>query len=214
MSANKTGSVTLTNNGNGNTKVLPENQGTINAAGHSPVIDYMPAAPKKPISGFYDIPELVPTKFWTSGNIIYLGAENEVGGGTEGSDIILGGNGNDVIFAGNGNDRIKGDSGDDTFVFSKCFAKTAVMDFTINDSIVLDDAYFKSLSGGITADNVRIVSGAANAKALDSDDYLIYDRQTGKLQYDADGSGAGQAEVVATIIGSINNISYVDFLVG
>lgn len=221
MTANQTNSNVYLNT-NGVNKTLPSAVGSTPAVEKSPVISFgenetlqfSPIIQQLDTSGRFDIPVNLQSGFWTSGNIIYFGGGNEAGTGTENSDIIYAGNGNDVIVAGNGSDKLYGNAGDDTFVFGKAFAKTTVMDFTINDQIVLDDAYFASLANGITSDNVRIVSGAANAKAVDANDYLIYDRQSGNLFYDADGSGVQAAELVGVIKGSINNISYADFVVG
>ena len=36
-------------------------------------------------------------------------------------------------------------------------------------------------------------------KAVDANDYVVYNSQTGALSYDADGSGAGAAVQIATL---------------
>jgi len=63
------------------------------------------------------------------------------------------------------------------------------------DIIQLDDAFFAAIGPTLTAD--EFVSGA-KAKALDANDFLLYDTKTGTLSYDADGSGAGKAIKIAT----------------
>ena len=68
---------------------------------------------------------------------------------------------------------------------------------SLGDMIALDQDIFSSLDlGQLSSDH--FVSGAG-ARALDADDYLTYDTNTGRLSYDADGSGSGAAVVVAIL---------------
>ena len=53
---------------------------------------------------------------------------------------------------------------------------------------------YKLPDGMLHADN--IVNGT---KSLDSNDYMIYNKTTGALSYDADGNGAGAAKQFATL---------------
>ncbi len=50
------------------------------------------------------------------------------------------------------------------------------------------------------------------ARALDANDYIIYDKNTGFLSYDADGSGAGAAVVFAKLSTGLD-LSNSDFFV-
>ena len=53
------------------------------------------------------------------------------------------------------------------------------------------------MSSGLVSDE-SFVSGAG-ARALDADDYFIFDTAQGTLLFDADGSGDGEAVVIAEI---------------
>ena len=66
---------------------------------------------------------------------------------------------------------------------------------TGGDIIELDDDVFTSLGwGDLANEQFRVGS-----KALDSDDFIIYNKTTGAILYDADGSGAGAALQVAKV---------------
>jgi Ca2+-binding RTX toxin-like protein len=47
----------------------------------------------------------------------------------------------------------------------------------------------------------QLVAGPG-AQALDADDRIVYDTDTGGLSYDADGSGLGAAVAFATLFGA------------
>ena len=55
---------------------------------------------------------------------------------------------------------------------------------------------FKALSatGTLAASQFRV-----GTKALDANDFVIYNNATGAMLYDADGNGAGAAVLIATV---------------
>lgn len=116
--------------------------------------------------------------------------------GTSGADTLLGGGGDDLISGGAGKDKLTGGDGADTFVFStlKNGDTLTITDFSDADVLQFDTGVFTQLVGA-TADNLVL-----GAKALDANDYLIYN--AGKLYYDADGSGSGSAILIAGIKGT------------
>ena len=65
------------------------------------------------------------------------------------------------------------------------------------------NAIFTKLPAGTLSSPTKIwgtnLEDGAGAKANDSNDFLIYDSNTGKLSYDADGSGSGAAVVFAQL---------------
>jgi len=69
-----------------------------------------------------------------------------------------------------------------------------IADFRGNDTIVLDSEVYDldlgQLAGG------RFVTGS---EARDANDRLIYDDRSGKLFFDADGSGNGDQVLIATL---------------
>jgi Ca2+-binding RTX toxin-like protein len=128
--------------------------------------------------------------------------------GTSGKEKITGTSGNDKIDAlgsgdwligKDGNDILTGGSGGDVFFFdTKPGAGNVdtITDFSSrDDTIYLENAVFTKLAtGGLASANFRV-----GTKALDSNDYIVYNKETGAIYYDADGSGAGAAVQFATL---------------
>ena len=122
--------------------------------------------------------------------------------GGAGNDTIGGNDGLDWIEGGTGNDRLTGGSGQDAFVFREFGAANAdtLTDLAGNnwDSLRFDNAAFTALGG-----DGRFVSGdgrfRAGTTAQDADDRIVYNSATGQVWYDADGNGAGTAQLVATL---------------
>jgi len=124
----------------------------------------------------------------------------EVIRGTSGADVLTGGAGRDVLYGGLGNDVLTGGAGQDVFVFSTKLNgkknKDQIVDFNVkDDTIWLDDAVFKKLGKGteLKPGKLKAAFFKIADKAQDKDDYLIYNKKTGVLSFDADGSGAGKA---------------------
>jgi VCBS repeat-containing protein len=117
--------------------------------------------------------------------------------GGKGNDTIDGGAGSDVIKGGRGNDDLRGGKGADFFVFADKGAAHAdtIEDFRHNqDVLVLHSLSFGLPWGSLSNRAFHAADGAT--KAHDSSDRIIYDMQTGKLFYDADGNRAGGAGAV------------------
>src|SRR5690606_11079042 len=74
------------------------------------------------------------------------------------------------------------------------------------DKIALDGAVFAGLN---SVHSGNLVFGAA---AVDADDRLIYDQLLGQLFYDSDGSGAGAAILLASLVDS-PSLAVGDFVV-
>ncbi len=67
-----------------------------------------------------------------------------------------------------------------------------------NDTIRLENAVFAKLTvTGVL--NAGFFKANLNRTATDADDYIVYETDTGKLFYDADGSNAGAAIQFATL---------------
>ena len=121
--------------------------------------------------------------------------------GTSGADQVLGNAGGDLIYGKGGSDQLTGGAGNDKFVFDTAFNGTVdqILDFNpLEDVFYLDNAIFTRLtSAGSLSTPTRIYSGnlvdGAGATAKDSNDFLIYDKSTGYVFYDADGNGPGAA---------------------
>ncbi|SJM91828.1 hypothetical protein [Crenothrix polyspora] len=146
------------------------------------------------------------------------GNGNDTLSGGSGTDILSGGNGNDTLKGGNGNDLthnnvLTGGLGKDTFILNTTdyylSDVTKITDFTpVDDTLNLDNSFFTSLALGVLKAGNFVVA----TQAIDNNDYLIYNKTTGVLYYDADGSGLGDAFNLA-ILGVNLALSHADFMV-
>jgi|GEM_PF-671031 len=105
-------------------------------------------------------------------SLIGNGADNKLSG--------LGGD--DKLYGGLGADTLTGGAGADRFVFDSALGGgnvDAILDFSsADDAIYLDKAVFKQAAFGET---------------------ILYDAASGHISYDADGAGAGEAVLFATV---------------
>jgi cysteinyl-tRNA synthetase len=121
-----------------------------------------------------------------------------------GNDRLNGRGGNDRLDGGSGKDVLTGGAGRDQFVFDSRLGKAnidTISDFeTGNDRILLDHHVFTRLDKGA----LDISAFVIGAQAADATDRIIYDSDTGRLFYDADGSGAGKAMAFARLDAGLN----------
>ena len=129
-----------------------------------------------------------------------------------GNDRVNGREGADRLDGSTGNDTLTGGVGADQFSFTTKLAKDnvdTITDFEVGtDRIRLDHRVFKALETGA----LEASAFAVAASAADSDVRILYDEATGKLSYDADGSGSGKA-VAFGILGAGLSLTEADFLV-
>jgi Ca2+-binding RTX toxin-like protein len=152
-----------------------------------------------------------------SGNDILTGAAgaDSITGGT-GVDLINGGAGNDILNGGLGSDILTGGLGTDSFVFNTAFGPGNVDQIT--DFSVVDDTMRLENTGIFTAlqatGTLNVANFVANDTgiAVDANDFVIYNRSTGALLYDADGSGNGASVQFATLTTSLA-LTNLDFLI-
>ncbi|MBM1172057.1 polysaccharide lyase family 7 protein [Microvirga arabica] len=119
--------------------------------------------------------------------------------GTSGNDWLKGNAGRDVLWGKLGSDVLTGGTEQDAFVFDTAIGKDVdyITDFNVpDDSIRLENSIFTKLGSTGTLSASSFVVGE---KALDSNDYIVYNANTGALSYDADGSGAAAAVLFAVI---------------
>lgn len=114
--------------------------------------------------------------------------------GGDGNDRMWGQGGNDKLYGGLGKDLLVGGSGKDAFVFDTKLGSKNID--TIDDFSVKDDTIFVDRSIFTKVGKIGDLSSKSfyvGSKAHDVSDRIIYDKATGKLLYDADGSGGGKA---------------------
>lgn len=142
---------------------------------------------------------------------IYGGAGDDVVNGGAGADFVRGNRGDDTVNGGDGDDRISGrlgndvligGAGADVFVFGSALGDEnadTIEDFVSGeDKIALNDAIFTALKDLDGLDGMTFVANETG-KAGEADDRIIYNSKTGELFYDADGSGDGEALLIATL---------------
>jgi Ca2+-binding RTX toxin-like protein len=128
--------------------------------------------------------------------------------GRGGNDTIAGAGGNDWLEGGTGQDQVNGGAGNDSFVFREAPTNSnfdRIADFTSGaDTLRLDDAAFANIGaeGDFAAGDDRFFAGAGARAGQDAEDRLVYNTSTGALWYDADGSGSGGQQLVATLQGA------------
>lgn len=135
--------------------------------------------------------------------------------GDRGNDTLSGGSGDDILKGGLGADVLSGGDGADTFVFNTTFLGKGTVDTITDfvhgvDKIALDSGLFGAIGSALTIG--EFVSGAGVNVAMDADDRLIYDTGTGKLFFDADGSGGGFGAVLVAVLSNQATLSADDFI--
>ncbi len=140
------------------------------------------------------------------------GSSDDSLSGGAGDDSLTGRGGNDTLVGGAGNDTLVGGGGQDQFVFGTGLSTAGIdriSDFNVvTDGLQLDNAVFTALADGALAASAFRVGSVA----LDADDRLVYNRTTGALFYDADGSGAGAARQFATLSTGLA-LTHADFVI-
>jgi Ca2+-binding RTX toxin-like protein len=134
--------------------------------------------------------------------------------GNNSGNIIRGNNGNNVIAGSGGDDYLTGLGGQDSFLFDTALDPArnldVITDFNVgDDTILLDDAIFSSSLG---LGNIAAGEFVIGTAALDANDRIIYDSNTGALFYDSDGVGGTAAVQFATLSAGLA-LTNLDFFV-
>lgn len=135
------------------------------------------------------------------------------------ANTITGNSGANKLHGGLGNDQLKGGSGKDTFVFDTRLNKRTnvdkILDFrSQDDSTYLHNKDFTKLGSGTVSKPRKFKSDmfVINNKAKDREDRIVYDKKTGALYYDQDGTGSKAQVKFATISNKVK-LAYHDFFV-
>jgi Ca2+-binding RTX toxin-like protein len=134
-------------------------------------------------------------------NLTFIGSGNFTGTGNTlnnvitggaGGDKLNGGAGNDTLSGGAGNDTLTGGTGQDSFLFSKALNALTnvdnIPDFSVaDDTILLSHLVFTAAGPiGTLAAGAFFTGSAAGAGT----NRIIYNKSSGALSYDSDGTGA------------------------
>jgi Ca2+-binding RTX toxin-like protein len=130
-------------------------------------------------------------------------------------NTLLGLEGDDTFDSGSGNDTLSGGDGADTYIFSSGIKGSknvdTIKDFVSGeDKILLSADIFTKLATALgvidgndptpLSDGDFFVAGA-KVKPTDATSYILYDTNTGRVYYDADGNGKGAADWFITLTG-------------
>jgi Ca2+-binding RTX toxin-like protein len=120
------------------------------------------------------------------------GADILLGG--DGADSLYGDDGNDVLDGGAGVDYLSGGAGADIFRVSDAGSFDLLVDFQSGtDQIALSNAAFSHTA------SLNFIAGAGAQVATNGDSTFLYDSSNGRVYYDADGTGAGEAVFILAV---------------
>jgi Ca2+-binding RTX toxin-like protein len=129
------------------------------------------------------------------------GGQTDILYGLSGNDTLFGQDGADILQGGLGNDKLHGGADADRFRFAfeetkdlTAYGVDQILDFSSGDKIDLDDALFDGI--GTSTTGLLATAFKAGLNNIDADDRIIYDQSTGKLYYDADGSGTAHGLIL------------------
>lgn len=140
------------------------------------------------------------------------GAGNDTMTGDNGNDILVGGDGrdrltggadNDFIHGGMGADRLSGGIGDDVYFYANPGeGGDIILDFTSSSDAFNFDGLGFGVDPGTNLDaGVTFIAGTAPA-AVVNQATVLYNTLNGQLWFDADGTGAAAAQLIATVQGA------------
>ena len=132
------------------------------------------------------------------------GAGNETLNGLAGNDTINGGGGNDSLNGGSGSDILTGGIGADTFVLADAPGAAnidRITDFARGDRVSISSSAYAGLTPGAVsaAQFIEVRSTRAPVVAATAATRLIFDRDTGNLFHDPDGTGTQSMQQILSI---------------
>lgn len=131
--------------------------------------------------------------------------------GNKGNDRLYGRDGDDFLVGGMGNDTLTGGAGKDRFVYhSKNEGVDRIMDFSVVDDVI--NVSKTGFGAGLNVGTLQANQFTIGSSATLGSHRFIYEKTTGKLFFDADGSGAGGKTQIGTLsanLGMTNNDIFV-----
>ena len=136
----------------------------------------------------------------TGHDTISGGTGNDTLSGSAGDDRLSGGAGRDQLAGGTGQDRLTGNADADSFLFAEALRggnADHITDFSRGegDRILLARDIFTGLGAGqLDTAEFHLGTAASGAGAQ-----IVYDRDSGRLWFDADGAGGAAKALIATL---------------
>jgi Ca2+-binding RTX toxin-like protein len=137
-------------------------------------------------------------------------AANEQLSGMDGGDRLEGRGGNDVIRGGAGGDMLIGGTGMDRFVFGADSVGSAdlIVDFARgSDKLQIEREGF-----GLAANYAMSLVLGADPKPTTSGAQFLFETDTRRLWFDADGRGADSESVLVATLQGVGTLAASDFL--
>jgi serralysin len=152
-------------------------------------------------------------------NTLYGWGGNDALYGYGGNDYVHGGDGNDTLWGGYGLDWLVGGSGSDKFQFSVQLSAgniSTIEDFSVaEDLIELSTSVFSTVTGTTSSTNgpkyLSVTEFTTGSTATTAAHRIIYNKTTGELFYDADGSGMAAGQTKFAMIGAWQNLTSFHF---
>jgi len=199
----------------GPTKVLTGSGYELDAVDLVVAIGLWQASDQQPLA---DLLLDIPTKYVGSKQDDFLYADgigskihgkdgNDTVVGGDADQVLKGGKGNDFLFAHDGLSFMYGGKGNDVFAFADPTLPNKIKDFDPkHDQIGLDGWGFDAIGPGFLTDDQFHVGKQAKTESQ----IIIYDKKSGALYYDGDGSGS-EAQIQFAKVGKGLDISAGNF---
>jgi Ca2+-binding RTX toxin-like protein len=142
-------------------------------------------------------------------NLTLLGAASLNATGNTLANVLTGNAGANTLNGGAGADTLTGGAGRDTFVFNTALNVDRITDFNVaDDTIALDNAVMPGLGSSWSS---AMFWKSATGAAHDANDRVIYETDTGWLNYDSNGSAAGGLVHIAKLAANLA-LTHADFV--
>jgi Ca2+-binding RTX toxin-like protein len=129
--------------------------------------------------------------------LVLVGSDDLTGTGNNHANTIVGNAGDNLLSGGAGSDVLTGGRGKDSFRLDAARKRQVdeITDFNVKDDVFLIGAAFKAGRKGVLKRDAFTVGD----RAKDAQERFIYDKKTGDLFYDRDGTGAAKPILVAEL---------------
>ncbi|MGA0530921.1 M10 family metallopeptidase C-terminal domain-containing protein [Hansschlegelia sp. KR7-227] len=146
-------------------------------------------------------------------NLMLVGGADVDGKGNGQANIIVGNGGDNRLDGSKGADALTGGGGSDAFVFANGLGPgniDRITDFAIGvDEIELTARFFPELSKGALAASAFAIGEIAS----DAADRILYDRESGGLFFDRDGTADAYDPLQFALLSANLNLKFSDFVV-
>jgi Ca2+-binding RTX toxin-like protein len=134
-----------------------------------------------------------------------------------GDDLLGGGKGDDFLWAFDGADTLTGGIGNDVFYLAADTPALGGIDTIADMTHLVDDIgigqWWSAKLTGTALTSTQFIAGAGRVTASTTSQVLIYNTTTGRLYFDADGSGSASTAVWIASLSNHTTLTYQDFIV-